>query len=216
MDSYSGARAITLTSKELKSRGWTYRLIRAFLDTPDGVRPTPAGTIGRPAASYSIDRVRRVEKSVEFWRAKQQSKARANESAQAVARRQESLTRYAEAVELHMDEEPFEHLLERARREFIGDESVPERSGVHFGTHERVVEMLLKRLEVFDKYLDIYKWHSGIVAAREVFLIRKLDLISATYPVLSAAAKRLRPTQCAGRALSDETSFARACAPEPR
>ncbi len=212
MDFHSDAAAITLTSKELMSRGWTYRMIRAFLDAPDSVKRPPVGASGRPSACFSLERVRRVEKSMEFWRAKQLSRARANCSSTTFDRGQDSLTRYAETIELRLDDEPLDSLLEKARLAFNAQRPVRNHSSIQSGSHELAVAMLLHKLEVFDKYLDIYKWHSGIVAARDVFLARKLELIGAMYPALSAAAARLIPDPDAGETVAERVPLEPVCA----
>ncbi len=50
-----------LSASELRARGWTDRLIRMFLVTPDRTVPNPRRYGGRPMRLYRLDRVVVIE-----------------------------------------------------------------------------------------------------------------------------------------------------------
>lgn len=50
-----------LSASELRARGWTDRLIRMFLVTPDRTVPNPRRYGGRPMRLYRLDRVIVIE-----------------------------------------------------------------------------------------------------------------------------------------------------------
>lgn len=171
--------------RELKTRGWTERLVLLYLPQPDRTVPNPHRKSGAPKRLYLVSNVERVEREEPEF---QEDRSRSASYAGRLKVQSEAKRLQLEALVRQIPLPPFELRLEEVRRlaqeRQFADPVLRERSV------ERVaVDVLIDTMKSLDWHLDEFMWHSGIREARKLLRRRMLAHIIDNYPALAEAAK---------------------------
>jgi hypothetical protein len=171
--------------KDLKSRGWTERLVQKYLPVPDCTVENPHLRSAAPKRLYLLSRVLTIETESESFRA---DKARSESysgrlQVQSDAKRLhlESLVRGIVLPALTI---PWADL-QRAARQF----RFSNPANLNRSESELAVEVLIGTMKSLDWHLDEFMYHSGIREARKLLRRRMLAHIIDNYPELADAAK---------------------------
>ncbi|MBK4736089.1 hypothetical protein [Noviherbaspirillum pedocola] len=176
----------------LRLRGWTPRMIRNLLGTPDNCGWAPGQTASQHPSLYAIARVMHAENT--DWRFLAERDLTATCSSRlhrAKGRAREKLCNVVEEIALPVLVEPLEDLLEAARLMQNFD------AKWRLLSEERVaLEMLSAKLASLAWQLDMYRGQAGIRSARTLLAQKIQAHIINRYPSLSAAATNA--DECAG------------------
>lgn len=137
-----------LTVTELKRRGWTDALIRHHLGEPDTTRPNPYYVSRAAMRLFQTERVAAVEKSAQWDRLQERSRARREAAAHAATTKRQALMARLDAVELSVPVMPFDAVTRMACQ--------------HYNQHQEV--KLMER--------GLYDWQKADAASDPAFLVR--------------------------------------------
>jgi len=180
------------TVAELLSRGWTRSLIATFLGEPEDMRRGWGGKGGRPARLYNLERVRKVESTIDFLRSKRAANQKSDLARSARHMKQAEVLQFAGSLSLQLAPEPFDVLVDRARLDVALDRPGQSASRLDALALDRAVALLLQSFTNARDTLNVYTGHPGIQAARVLLHNRELDTIAAAYPQLRVACDRRR------------------------
>jgi len=108
-----------VTKSRLKSeRGWTDKLLKAFLPEPDLVKPNPNYKSGPPMQLFEEARIERIENTSQFKKQFNATIGRKQAARKAVATKMEQLRKYLEAVEISLPALPRDDLIDKACRHY--------------------------------------------------------------------------------------------------
>lgn len=169
-----------LTVRQLRSRGWTHRMIERFLQSPDSSAQNPHIHSGRPMRLYRADRVARLECEEEFCLALNDAIERSARSTCLYKLKSDALSDIADCIEIRILDLDCKELATRARDEY----------GTPATTHlqcKNEVTYLLLHAKNAEWGLDAYFWHPGIRMARLKLRRRILVQVIESYAHLADA-----------------------------
>jgi hypothetical protein len=167
-----------LSLHELKSRGWSRRLVAQYLGSPDEV--SSKSRAGRPSSLYLESRVRRVE-CTQVVLAREFEQVRGF-----VARNQRVALDKRGAMHRLVDSIPLPALNDELS-EIMASLRISQRGKSPSAERQLAVELLLGTLVSSVDALGGYSWHAGVCDARNRLQKRLLAHIAQTYPLLEAA-----------------------------
>ena len=104
-----------ITKSRLKSeRGWTDKLIKEFLPTPDLTKPNPNYKSGPPMLLFAIDRIEKIEQTEEFKAKQPDTEKRKAAAKKAVETKLQQLWEWLDTVEIHVPAFDKSKLIKRA------------------------------------------------------------------------------------------------------
>jgi len=180
-----------LTTTELKARGWTDKLIRQFLSTPDDYRPNPHYQSGPRVCLHDHARVESIERAAEFQAAKKRADRARVRAGKGTETKRKKIMEDIGAVEISVPRLSKKELIRRACRHY-NDRKIAEQdvalampdSAPDF--LERIcVNYIRHRLTHYDSVLDKIRGHVGKEEAYTRLRERVLDVIVVTYPWLA-------------------------------
>jgi hypothetical protein len=98
------AGLLTLTKTQLKQRGWTNSLIKAFAPIPDKTKPNPNYRSGPPMWLFDDDRILTIEASEDFQEKKKPVEKRQASARKAIATKLSKLQKYVDEIEIEIPE----------------------------------------------------------------------------------------------------------------
>jgi hypothetical protein len=172
------------STKQLKGRGWTERLIRTFLGGPDKRISNPYFSQGHEKHLYLVSRVIQAESGPSFTKDHAAARKVSACIRGAVDRKREELERLVSMITLPP--------LTLPEKELIGQAAVVLQTGPVQGLHSEshvALNILLDTMKSLEWHLDPFMWHPGIRHARKLLRGRMLAHIIDHYPALAAAAR---------------------------
>lgn len=174
-----------LTAGDLKRRGWTDRLIKMFLGSPDRTLPNPHVKSGSPKRLYLASRVEAIEQNgTEFREQRSRSQSYSQRIRSKAGEKRAALTDLSAAIILPDMTLPFEQIVNRAREK--------QRESVFYASQPvfRVaLDILLDTMKSLEWELDEFMYHSGVRDARRLLRRRMLAHIIDNYPDLAEVAR---------------------------
>lgn len=169
-----------LNVAQLKERGWSGRLIRSLLGSPDDNFVPVATKSGRPQRMYLLSRVIEAEScKPEFTAAQSRRGKFADRSKKQIEAKAEQLKNAVDDYPLPDFPDSYEALLFKVHSNTLGSKLLQERLAL---------PDLIASMDSLNDVLDLYKWHSGIGEARPNLKRRVLAYIVNRYPILQRAA----------------------------
>jgi hypothetical protein len=172
------------STKELKARGWSEKLIRTFLGAPDRTLPNPYFNHGHEKRLYSASRVAQVESSFHFMKEHAASREVSGRIRGALDRKREELEKLVSLIDippLPLSEQELMSKVVTVRQTTLMLERRSE--------GQVALDILLDTMKSLEWHLDPFMWHPGIRHARKLLRGRMLAHIIDHYPVLAAAAR---------------------------
>lgn len=169
-----------LTTRQLRGRGWSRRMIARFLKSPDAAAKNPHIHSGRPMRLYNAVRVRELELSDAVATSMAAAKERGAKSSEFYKLKADALSAIAETIEVHILNIGCHELSRLALAEY----GQPASDNLQ---NKNEVAYLLSYVKNAEWGLDAYFWHQGIRQARLKLRRRVLVEILESYPHLGDA-----------------------------
>lgn len=189
-------KKISLTKSEVKSRGWTDKLVEQFLPEPDEIKVNPIYKCASPMKLYNISRVKRIERTKKFQTALEESRGRRSGAKKAVATKLDKTRAYLDSLNIEVPKLSWAKLRKNAcdsyndhRWSFADFEPANRDSDEHF-LHRIMVNYLRHEMSSYEMNLgEVF----GKVGVSEAYLEinRKIyDAIASQYGSLEEECKR--------------------------
>lgn len=187
---------VLLSRSQLKDRGWTESIIKKFLPEPDMVKKNPIYSSAAPMKLYNIEKVKRVEKNIEFKRATEKSKIRSEKMTNIALLKKNKLLEEIDKMEFSIKVIPVNMVLANSiesYNEFHEEMSMeyghynfkPVNANADSDFLERIeVNYIRHNLTEYDRELEEMAGKIGVNEAVIKIKNRILDSIAKKYPEL--------------------------------
>lgn len=174
-----------LTMRELRSRGWTERLVGQYLRGADLTSPNPHVASARPQRLFLTMRVVAIElNDPGFRKERDRSAYFSARSRYHVSCKRELLEGLVRGFDLPRLEVPFERLMSAANKKRFTENIYWNQT-----PDQLAIEISLDSMKALEWHLDGFVWHSGVCAARRLLRRRMLAHIIDHYPALAEACR---------------------------
>lgn len=184
-----------ISKSKIKTRGWTEKLIDEFLSEPDKLSQNPFYRNAPDIKLYKIDRVEKIEDTVEFKELYEKTKKRKESSKKAILTKTKNIIEYVDGLIINIKKIDEKELKGKAIDSFNEWKSYKSEDG-YCGNGDKlffnriIVNFLRHECSNYEKKLDEIYGKVGIDDAYMRLKNKVLDAIKNTYPFLSEECER--------------------------